>query len=183
MKNRYDLDLLDDNNPDGWDECDAPVIEQDPVHETAKPTMRRLLRLSPDTDLNGNRIEAGCNVRFYASAFYDDENDTLLGIAITPTTGIAIDGILESIDDTVEPAVYVIRTMTEDYPVVDGRMYRQTGEFKVTGRTRQTRHSADTMLRVAVNGSPICRCVKANDKGAWIVQESPTCPQFAIFRM
>lgn len=183
MENRYDFDLLEETCPNGWDEIDAPETIVAVVDDSVKPTMRRLLALTSTTDLNGNRLEPGCNVRFYSSAFYDPATDTLLGIAITPTSGIAIDGTLELIDDTVDPPVYVIRSMTEDYPVVDTRLLRQTGELKVTGRNRQPRHSADSMMRIAVNGSPICRCIRIDAKGAPIVLEEPTCPQFAIFRM
>jgi hypothetical protein len=161
-----------------------PMVETRTPLGKQPPNMRRLKQLRADIDLNGNRLEVGCNVRFYSAAYYIPETDTIGGIELTDEFGEAYDGVLEEIGVITEIGIdrkpqYVIRVKSLDFVKV---IYRQGGQREVVGRERSNAPYPD-VLRPIVNGMPIMRCVIPGKNGELIYTDKQTCPQFAVFRL
>jgi hypothetical protein len=178
IENRYDPDSLDDlYGEDGWREVE-PVA-------TTKPNLLRLEGLRPDIDLNGNVLEVGCRVRYYRSAHYVVETDTIAGYAMTATSGSAIDGVLEVIGEVDADGIarYTIRAVSEDLPTHDHRFFNQTGKLVVINRVKRMRPNGD-YIHPPVNGAPARLCaIPSNLVEGLQIDPKNTCPSFAVFRL
>jgi hypothetical protein len=180
---RYDLGLLDETYGEaGWHEADAPVLSS--RTGSVAPNLYRLQQLTPDVDLNGNKLEVGCKVRYYLSGHYMPDGDVIAGLAVTETSGACIDGILEELDVERDGRhCYKIKCVSEDLPEYDKRLLNQSGELKIINRVRRPSHPNDYLYPVH-NGTPSKSVgVPAKTFQGIAISPDQTCPHFKVFRL
>ena len=145
-------DLDEQYGEGGWVE-----IAYDPTEEPqpmgARANFERMMALTPETDIEGNRIEVGCRVRCFDSTRYDPEHDGLLGLNIDGRCSY-IEGVITEITKYTPPSwhegvYYLVETQKSVSPVIE----RSRNDYTVRDET-QTLNLRGT-VHILANGSRI----------------------------
>ncbi len=148
----------------GWEEIE---VTRDLVPETAPITHRkknydRMMRVTEDTDINGNKMKPGCKVRCFYDAAYDAERDWLIGMETVGNCSY-FEGELLAIEhhydnDPLKTGRYYKIALTKSvHPIVN----RSHNDFEVTNKM-QTAHYRDGRV------NPLYYPVNGKGKDSWL---------------
>ena len=180
---RFLSEELDELHSEGWQEVFTDQEVEPAPQVVAAPRRKnfnRMMALTPETDVEGNKIEVGCRVRCFSGTYYDSEHDYLMGLD-TIGNGSYSEGRVLAIEEHTpldwHPGIYYLVEMER---VVGPLIERTRSNFIITEHTRTTNTAGRSYVIANGNEHP---AVRVDENGVYSVDDSEIHKNFAVVRI